>query len=305
SIVGDPYSAAYDCYNRSIFVNGPTDPNGRQSAVNYSLSWLHTFKGGSLNLQLYRQNAHGQAMYAAVPILAEPSSLFPGGLSAYLAGLQSVWNSSSYCGAIPFATDRIYVQQAIAGLGQATEGGTFSGRIPIGHSLFALPNFAYGRAYLTSLDPRLEAPNSFYAIGRQLPHRPLYTAGLTLDGTLPRARLEWLINAQFSSANNSRNLSAYTSYNTGLVFQSKTGGTFTLVESNIFGTRSGLFTVYQGAYPIPVVGGGSFAFASSPLSPRQWLFTWRLPWSQHVAPPKAAPPTSPSPKPSPSLSAKP
>ncbi|MDQ2871600.1 MAG: hypothetical protein M3R35_00555, partial [Candidatus Eremiobacteraeota bacterium] len=136
---------------------------------------------------------------------------------------------------------------------------------------------------LGSLDPRLEAPGSYYGIGLQLPHHPLRTAGLTLDGILPRGKLELLANAQFTSVNNGGNLPAYTTYNAGIVFFPEVG-TITLTESNIFGTHDGLFTQYAGIDPMSVIGGGHFAFSSTPLPPRQWSITYRIPWHAPAPP---------------------
>jgi hypothetical protein len=134
---------------------------------------------------------------------------------------------------------------------------------------------------LSSLDPRLEVPGSYYATGRQLPHRPLRTAGLTIDGVMPKSQLEWLANAQFTSINNGHDLPAFTTYNAGLVFHTSSG-TLTLLESNIFGTHAGLFSTYLGVNPMTLVGGGTFAFASDPLAPRQWQLTWDIPWHQRT-----------------------
>lgn len=304
--VGDALSADYDCYNHSIFTSGPQDGPTRQSQVGYNMTWLHNFHGGGgwLKMQLIQSEGHGQYMTASVPIAAEPAGLFPGGLSAYLASLQAVWSSAGICGSIPFTTDRIYVKDGITGLGQASKSALLSGRIPLGHNVFALPSYTLASVYLTTLDPRLEAPNSFYAVGTQLPNRPLRSASLTFSGILTHAHLEWFANGLFTEANNGANLPAFTNYSAGLVFQSRRG-MMTLVESNVFGTHAGLFSTYQGVHPMPVVGGGTFAYSTIPAQPRQWTFTWDIPWTQHVSPPKPSPKPSASPTPSPAPTASP
>jgi hypothetical protein len=303
--VGDALSADYDCYNHSIFTSGPQDAPTRQSQVGYNMTWLHNFHGagGSLKLQLLQSEGRGQYMSASVPIAAEPASLFPGGLDAYLASLKAVWSSAGICGSIPFATDRIYVKDGVTGLSQASKSVLLSGRIPLGRNVFALPAYTLASVYLTALDPRLAAPDSFYSVGTQLPHRPLRTASLTFSGILTHAHLEWFANGLFTDANNGANLPAFTNYSAGLVFQSKHGA-MTLVESNVFGTYAGLFSTYRGVYPMPVVGGGTFAFATTPAQPRQWTFTWDVPWTQRIPPPPPKPSPKPSavPKPSPSPS---
>lgn len=50
----------------------------------------------------------------------------------------------------------------------------------------------------------------------------------------------------------------------------------------MFGTHSGLFTHFEGIDPMAVVGGGSLSFSTTPLPPRQWAITYRIPWHQHV-----------------------
>lgn len=146
------------------------------------------------------------------------------------------------------------------------------------------PTYATASAYLSTLDPRLVAPGSYYGAGVQLPHRPLHTAGLTVDGILPRSHAEWLVNAQFTSANNMNNLPAYTIYGAGLVLHG-TLGDLTVVESNIFGTHTGLFTTYQAVNPMPLQGGGTFAFSTTPLPPRSFTVQYKIRWHQHQARP--------------------
>lgn len=280
--ITDALAADYDCHNGSVYVNGPSDPAVRQSSVSYNLSWRHIWRAGNITVNAYRQNAFGQQFFAALPILGEPNDIFASGLSGFLQQLQGVWSSPSVCGSIPFDPHHIYVSQFVSGLGQVYQGATVSGRVNLGRNVMALPTLALGNTYLTSLDPRMETNGSYYAVGRQLPHRPLRTAGLTLDGALPKSHLEWLANAQFTAINNGHDLPAYTTYSAGLVFDTH-HGTLTLIEANVFGTRAGLFSTYQGVNPYPLVGGGTLAFASDPLPPRQWLLTWEIPWHQHAA----------------------
>jgi hypothetical protein len=278
----DPLSADFDCFNGSTYVDGPADRAVKQSSVNYTFSWQRTFRGGNVKVDLFRENDGGQQLRVALPIAGETSTLFPNGEPAYLAQLQSVWSLPTVCGSIPFQPKHVYVSKSVSGLDEINQGFDISGRVPLGRNVVALPTYAVGSTYLTTIDPRLEFPGSYYATGIQLPHKPLRTAGLTIDGILPKARLELLGNAQFTSINNPGNLPAFTTYNAGVVFLSDTG-TITLTESNIFGTRTGLFTRYQGVDPMPVVGGGTFSFATTPLPPRQWTITWNIPWHQQSA----------------------
>jgi hypothetical protein len=286
--LSDPLNAQYDCYNGSVYTYGPSDRAVRQASQSYNLGWRHTFKGGFVNLNVYRNNWMGQGMFAAVPIGSEPPSLFPGGsMSAYLQQIQQTWSNPAMCGAIPFSSDRVYVNQYISGLSQVNQGVTMSGQIPLGKRTMLFPTYTTASTYLPVLDPRLLGPGSYYASAAQLPHRPLHTAGVILDHVIPRAHLEWLLNAAYTSANNAYNLPGYTVINGGIVLQGSPGS-LTLTVGNIFGTHTGLFTMYQGVSPMPLQGGGTFAFATTPLPPRSISVQYQVKWRQHYVPPKPA-----------------
>jgi hypothetical protein len=229
----------------------------------------------------------GQGMMAAVPIGSEPPSIFPNGsMPGYLQQIEQTWSNPAICGTTPFSPDRVYVTQYITGLSQVNQGVTMSGLIPLGKRTALFPAYTTASTYLPVLDPRLATPGSYFAPGAQLPRRPLHTASLILDHVIPKAGLEWLLNAQYTSANNGYNLPAYTVFNGGIVKRLSTGS-LTLTVSNIFGTHTGLFTTYQGVSPMPVQGGGSFAFATSPLPPRSIVLQYQVKWRQHYVPPKA------------------
>ena len=298
--LGDPLTADYDCYNHSVFVQGPTDQPTNQSSISYNLGWRHTLRGGFVNVQLYRNRYVGQSVRAGVPISAEPSSIFPNGsLAAYMTGLQQTWAQPTICGTTPFDPSGVYVSQNVSGLAQLNQGFSITGEIPIGKNILAFPTYATTNSYYSSLDPRLLAPGSYYSVGLQIPHVPLHKAGLLVDGVVPHTPLEWLADVEFTSANNPQNLPAYTVYNGGLVLKLPRGS-LSLLAANIFGTQSALFTTYQGVNPMPLQGGGTFAFATTPLPPRSITLQYQIRWRQHYQPPPPpapAPSSSPLPKP--------
>lgn len=283
SLVGDPLTAQYDCQNQSVFVNGPGDQARRQSSLQYNLGWRHSWKRGQLTFNAYRNRFDGQGIFASVPFAAEPASIFPNGPAAYLASLQGVWSEPTVCGSTPFDPSRVYVSQYLSGLNQINQGFTLSGRIELSRRLALFPNYTVSSAALSSLDPRLQFPGSYFSAGTQLPHHPLRTAGMTVDGLFPREGVEWLLNAQFTDANNWQNLPAYTVYNAGLILKLQRGS-LRLFESNLFGTHTGLFTTYQGINPLPVQGGGAFALATTPLPPRKFSIEYELHWQQPTPP---------------------
>ena len=293
SVLGDALSADYDCYNHSVFVQGPTDLPTSQSSISYNAGWRHTLKGGFVNVQLYRNRYVGQSVRAAVPISAEPSSIFPNGsLAAYMAGLQQAWAQPTICGTTPFDPSGVYVNQNLSGVTQFNQGFSITGQIPIGKNILAFPTYATTNTYYSTLDPRLLAPNSFYAVGAQIPRVPLHKLGLIVDGAVPRSPIEWLADVEFTSANNPQNLPAFTIFNAGLVLKLPRGS-LSLLGANLFGTQTALFTTYQGVNPMPLQGGGTFAFATTPLPPRSLTLQYQVRWRQHYQPPPA-----PSPAPS-------
>ncbi|HEY9181500.1 MAG TPA: TonB-dependent receptor, partial [Candidatus Baltobacteraceae bacterium] len=186
SLVGDALTAQYDCYNQSVFVNGPGDEANRQSSLHYNAGWRHTWKRGQLSVNVYRNQYDGQGLFASVPFAAEPGSIFPNGPAAYLASLQGVWSEPTVCGSKPFDPARVYVSQYVSGLNQINQGYSVSGRFELSRTLALFPNYAVSSSALASLDPRLQFPGSYFTLGRQLPHHPLRTAGLTVDGVFPR-----------------------------------------------------------------------------------------------------------------------
>lgn len=283
SLVGDPLTAQYDCFNHSVFVNGPGDQATHQSSLQYNAGWRHTWKRGQLTFNAYRNTFGGQGIFASVPFGAEPASIFPNGPAAYLASLQGVWSQPTECGSTPFDPSRVYVSQYVSGLNQVNQGFTIGGRFELSRTLALFPEYAISSAALSSLDPRLQFPGSYFSAGTQLPHHPLRTAGLTVDGLFPRKTVEWLLNAQFTGANNWQNLPAYTVYNAGVILKLQRGS-LRLFESNVFGTHTGLFTTYQGINPIAVQGGGSFALSTTPLPPRQFNVEYDVRWQQQPPP---------------------
>jgi hypothetical protein len=299
--LGDALSGDYDCSNHSVFMQGPTDQPATQSSISYNLAWRHTLRGGSINVSLYRNRFVGQSVRASVPLVAEPSSIFPNGsLADYISAIQQVWSKPAICGSTPFDPSGVYVSQNISGLAQVTQGFSITGQVPIGKNLIVFPTYATTNAYYSALDPRLMSPSSFYGIGLQVPRTPLHKAGLIVDGVIPHTPLEWLADAEFTSANNAGNLPAYTLFNAGLVMKMQRGS-LSLLVANIFGTQTALFSSYQGINPLPLQGGGTFAFSTFPLPPRSITFQYQVRWRQHYKPPPPPPSPAPSASPKPAL----
>ena len=78
-------------------------------------------------------------------------------------------------------------------------------------------------------------------------------------------------------------------------------GSLSLLVANIFGTHTSLFATYEGVNPMPLQGGGTFAFSTIPLQPRSITVQYQIRWRQHYKPPPPPPTPAPSasPKPAP------
>jgi Carboxypeptidase regulatory-like domain/TonB-dependent Receptor Plug Domain len=267
----EPSLAAYNC-NGVTRVGGPGDPNTKQSSTSYNAAWTHNWRTGSLTASAYRQVQVGQAFYAGVPILSEPAGYLPPG---YLDAIQQAWNRPQSCAGIPFDPNTIYVAQSLSGTTRRYEGWSLTGRVAAGKNVVLFPSITTTGATLLTPDPRLTGPYSFVVPGWQLPNRPLHTGSLTVDAVQPRAKLEWIANAQYQGANNGRRLNAYTQVNVG-VSRALSRGTLTAFVSNLTNADAGIFWTTQYAYRLPLAGGGFAAQPANPLTPRSFTVQYSV-----------------------------
>lgn len=273
--LADPTNATFDCANGATLVNGPSDPGTSVSQRSASIAILHKWRISYARFEAGIQSATGEQRALLVPISAEPSSLFPGGLGSYMGDLQSTWQYPTICGISQFDPSRVYLQQYVSGLAQRLAYVSLNGRVSLGRSVILLPSIQLNHSSFTRMDSRFASPNSIYQVGKQIPEVPEAAASLTVDALANR--WEYLLNARFQAANNQNNLPPYGLVNVGAVLSTKRGK-LTFLVSNLFNTEVGEFTQYLGVNPFPLVGGGQLAFPSTPLSPRQWsvMFEPRL-----------------------------
>jgi hypothetical protein len=267
----EPSLAAYNC-NGATRVGGPGDANTKQSSTSYNAAWTHNWRTGSFTASMYRQVQIGQAFYAGVPLLSEPAGYLPAG---YVDALRQAWNRPESCAGVPFDPNSVYVSQSISGTTRRYEGWSLSGRIAAGKNVVFFPSVTTTGATLLTPDPRLTGPYSFVVPGWQLPNRPLHNASLTIDAVQPRAKLEWIANAQYQGANNGRRLNAYTQVNVG-VSRALSRGTITAFVSNLTNVDAGIFWTTQYAYRLPLVGGGVAAQPANPLIPRSFTVQYSV-----------------------------
>lgn len=261
----DPVTARYDCTAGTAVVSGPGDSPGHQSALNFDLAWTHQMKFGSVTVAAYRQRQSGQLINALVSAASEPSGYFPNG---YLGAIGSQFQLPLVCGAAAtLAPSGIYIVQPIGGTERTYAGFDLSARIALGRNAVVLPTYSSSAAVLTSADQRLLGATSTSIVGAQLPGRPVHRAGLTIDALHPKSGTEFLVNAQWTGANNFQNLGSYIVANAG-ISHNMGPGRLTLFENNVFNTDAGKFTTDAYAQPIRLSNGTNLSVAAIPLTPR-------------------------------------
>ena len=275
----EPALAAYNC-NGATRIGGPGDKNTKQSSASYNGTWTHNWRTGSFTASMYRQLQIGQAFYAGVPIASEPPGYLPAG---YLDAIRQAWNRPQSCAGVPFDPNSIYVSQSVGGTARRYEGWSLSGRVSLGRNVVVFPVLATTGATILTVDPRFASPYSFIVPGRQLPNRPVHTASFTIDAVQPRAKLEWIANAQYQGANNGRRLNGYTQVNLG-VSRALARGTLTAFVSNATNADAGIFWTTQYAYRLPLAGGGYAAQPANPLTPRTFTVQYSVRTSARPAP---------------------
>ena len=237
---------------------------------------------------LYSQSSRGGTLNAQYPLAAlAPGAVPPG----YLDTIANYWHQSPICGAQPFDPGRVYISSTIGGSTVRSRGLDASGQIVLGRSVIAQPSYAINGSTLVAADPRLLFPGSAYALGAQLPFRPLHRAGLLLDAIQRKAALEWVVNGTWVSANNQAGLSPYVIVATGVTWTAKRGRV-SLFANNLFNSDTGLFARTEFAQALALRGGGTYLPIPTLLQPR----TYTLLYSVRVERPPA-PPAPPKPAP--------
>ncbi len=269
---GNPTQARINCPAGTAVVAGPGETPSPQSAANYDLTYTHLFKNGSVTGDFYRQNQTGQTIGAEIAGPSEPAGFFPAG---YLNAIAGVWSQPLVCGNQPFSLANVYVTQQITGTARYYQGFNLNGQWQIGRWVLALPNYSTNSAVLSAADPLLGGVQSTTIVGRQLPGRPVHTAGLTFDAYLPKSAFELLANGQWTGGNNNRNLGSYVVANFGLS-HNVGRGRLTFFTTNFFNAYAGEFSTLTYAQPLATNGGTPLLVAANPLTPRQYTLTYQI-----------------------------
>ena len=283
-LFGEPGGATYNCTGDSVLVTGPADAPQPGLQNNSWVFYQRRGRRGSLQVGYYTQLARGGTLNAQYPLAAlGPDAVPPG----YIDAIATFWHQQSICGAQPFDAGRVYVSAPIAGTAVRSRGMDASGQLVLGRSVIAQPSYSINGSTLAASDARLLYPGSAYAIGTQLPFRPLHRAGLLLDAVQRKASLEWVVNGTWVAANNPAGLSPYVIVSTGVTWSAKRGR-FSLFANNLFNTDSGLFARTEFAQPLALRGGGTYVPVPTLLQPRTYtlLYSVRI---EGPPPPKPAP----------------
>ncbi|MBV8367799.1 MAG: TonB-dependent receptor [Candidatus Eremiobacteraeota bacterium] len=271
-LFADPAAAQYDCGASEVRVNGPSDvpAAGSQSAASFNYS--RRGRRGSVRVNAYDVTDRNGTLQAQFPLLALPAGAVP---ATYVDQLAAFWHSGAICGAQAFDPSRIYVAEQIAGTTVRYRGFDASGQIVLGRAVIALPSYSVNGAVLASADPRLLYAGSPYAVGAQLPFRPLHKAGLLIDAQQRKAALEWVVNGTWVSANNGNALGSYVQVAAGVTWTARRGR-LTLFANNLFNADTGLFSTNEFAQPLSLRGGGTYVPVPTLLAPRSYTLLYSV-----------------------------
>jgi Carboxypeptidase regulatory-like domain/TonB-dependent Receptor Plug Domain len=269
----DPAKADIDCYGRSAFVQGPSEPASAQHSSSVQLSARHAWSRGEVRATAYDTRQYGTTFYGALPLAgAAAGAPLPNG---YANALQQTWSAPAVCGNVPFDPARAFAYETLSKIGQRFTGVTADGRALLGRSSAAYFSYGVTGASITHVDSSLIARGFLLPPGRQLPGRPLHTASVTLSAVQPRAQTEYIVNLRYVGTDNVENQNPYRVVNAGIV-KSLRYGKLSLLESNVFNADGGVMTTYRGINPFPLAGGGFVAFPTSPLPPRQFTLRYAV-----------------------------
>ncbi len=270
-ILTDPGQLRIDCNGNIGYGSAPGDQPGPSSSNSARLSYTHKGNWGVVSGSLYRQVQNDIVLPVEVngTALLATTSVFPPG---YLAGAQSVFDTT--CGSVPpdFGWQNLYFSTPIANVRRVYEGARINGFFQLG-GLVVEPYYDVQVAKALSDDPRFTNPYAITISGNQLPNVPLHRAGVTLDYKSPHSALEWLADANYTGANNQQNLPAYTTVDAGVSAQLQ-HGTLTLVASNISNAFGGIFAGPQNAVPYTAANGTVIPTIARPLAPHQISLTY-------------------------------
>lgn len=278
AVFSQPDLLHFICSSQVAVGNGPVEVNTEALQTHATLQWHHNADRWSSEIDAYRNVQLDAPVSALVSASAVPAGLLP---PDYLTRAQQ--QSVNVCGESRLPSLSSIFFQVTGRANRAIYDGinasflyTLAQRLGIGAHYAVTSARAYG---LSSL---LSQSESTVTAGRQLPNVPLHTAGLDLKLQFG-PRVVGLLQANYTSANNSYNLPSFVTVDAGaLVTLSR--GIVSVTVQNIFNAFHGPFATTNQAVPLPM-GQGAVATVAQPLMP----FTLNVGYRFHVGPPEAAP----------------
>ncbi|MEO6913194.1 MAG: hypothetical protein ABI182_04130, partial [Candidatus Baltobacteraceae bacterium] len=273
-LLSDPASLRFDCNGDVAYGSAPGDQPGASSSTSARLSYTHTFKAGLISTSLYQQVQNDTVLPTEVNGTALlPYGIFPPG---YFGLVQTAFDSAGGCNvpSAAFGPQNVYFSTPIGNVRRVYEGVQASGYFTFGN-VVAQPFYNILVSKAISSDLRIDNPYSIALSGNQLPNVPLHRAGLTLDYKAPRSVLEYLMTAQYTSANNPQNLPAFTTVDAG-VSAGLQRGTLTFAANNVFNAFGGTFASNANAVPYTTQAGTQVLTIARPLAPRQYSVTYSI-----------------------------
>ncbi|HEV3154914.1 MAG TPA: TonB-dependent receptor [Candidatus Baltobacteraceae bacterium] len=271
-LLTDPDQLRYDCSGDVAYGSAPGDEPGASSSTSARLSYTHHSTAGLVSVSLYRQAQNDIVLPTQVNgSVLVAGNIFPPGYFQQVAG-----QFLTQCN-FPASTDvaqNTYFSTPISGVRRIYEGAQLSAFYTLGR-LVLEPYYDVQVAKALSGDVRLNNAYSITIPGAQLPNVPLHRGGITLDYKAPRSNVEWLADANYTSANNSQNLPAYATVDAGVNVHLLRGD-LTFAGTNLFNTYAGVFSGPQWAVPYTTLGGSQVATIARPNTPRQFSVTYTV-----------------------------
>jgi carboxypeptidase family protein len=269
---GDPAQAIFNCPADEVRVTGPADAPSAGSQTSTSFSYSRRGRRGTLSVRASDSTDRNGTFNAQFPLQALAPGAIPLG---YVDQLAAYWHGGAICGGQAFDPSRIYVAEQIAGATLRYRSIDASGQLVLGRAVIALPSYSINGVTLASADPRLLFAGSTFAVGAQLPYRPLHKAGLLVDARQPRAGLEWVVNGTWTSGNNINSLGSYIQVAAGVTWTAQRGRV-TLFANNLFNADTGLFATREFVQPQALRGGGSYFPVPLLLAPRSYTLLYSV-----------------------------
>jgi Carboxypeptidase regulatory-like domain len=260
----DPAVFVYDCPARAVFGTAAGDPPGKRDSRAVDASFTRRGDRVTWDAGLYAQEIRGSAISTFLDAASAPSALPP----AFAQALSSFYATPAGCGSTaPLGAANTYLLQSVGVDRLEYSGARIGVSGSLGRSVVGGVFGTLQRAAAYGSDPRFGVPQSIVRPGHELPNVPTMRASGVVDYRAAHSPLEALGLLQYTSANNPRNLPAYSMLTLGLAYETL-HGTLTVALQNATNAFAGRFVSPAYAVPLPTVGGSGLPTLAQPLAPR-------------------------------------